>query len=160
MTHRYDNAPERPLRIAVFPGSFNPFTIGHKSIVERGLAIFDRIIIAIGCNVNKPIGEDVVERVKEIEQQFRDNDAVSVRTYSGLTADFVKGTGSCAILRGVRNFTDFEYERNLADVNKKLLGVETVFLTALPEYAYVSSSVVRELKAFGHDTRSLLGNEE
>ncbi|MDE5786879.1 MAG: pantetheine-phosphate adenylyltransferase [Duncaniella sp.] len=143
-------------KIAVFPGSFNPFTIGHRSIVERALAIFDRIVIAIGHNENKPVSSDVEQRMETIKDSFKGCEAVEVTTYSGLTADFVKATGACAILRGVRNITDFEYERNLADVNKKILGVETVFLTSLPEYSYISSSVARELKTFGHDISELV----
>ncbi len=143
-------------RIAVFPGSFNPFTIGHRSIVERGLALFDHIIIAIGHNENKPEEENIVKKIETIRKVFQHNPKVSVETYSGLTASFAKRIGACAILRGVRNITDFEYERNLADVNKNILGVETVFLLSLPEYSFISSSMVRELEANGHDISNLL----
>ncbi|MDE6338347.1 MAG: pantetheine-phosphate adenylyltransferase [Muribaculaceae bacterium] len=156
MTHKSEIKLEKQIRIAVFPGTFDPFTIGHRSIVERGLGIFDHIIIAVGYNIHKTSAEDIDEKVKSIKAQFKDNDAVTVRPYSSLTADFVKQTGACTILRGVRSVTDFEYERNLADVNKKILGVETVFLTSLPEYSYISSSVVRELQAFGHDVSELI----
>lgn len=145
-------------KTAVFAGTFNPFTIGHQSVVERALAIFDKVIIAIGHNVNKPADPSLVKRVEAISKVFEGNEAVEVTTYGGLTADFVRESGATAILRGIRSVTDFEYERNLADVNKKILGVETVFLVADPEYSFISSSVVRELQAFGHDTSALVPN--
>lgn len=140
---------------AVFPGSFNPFTIGHKSIVVRALGIFDRVVVAVGHNIDKP-GDDIARRIEAIRRAFRDNSRVEVTSYSGLTAEFVKRIEASAILRGVRNIADFEYERNLADVNKEILGVETVLMFSLPEYSYISSSMVRELAANGHDVSSLL----
>ncbi len=140
---------------AVFPGSFNPFTIGHKSIVDRALGIFDRVVVAVGHNIDKP-GDDIARRIEAIRRAFRDNSRVEVTSYSGLTAEFVKRIEASAILRGVRNIADFEYERNLADVNKEILGVETVLMFSLPEYSYISSSMVRELAANGHDISSLL----
>lgn len=143
-------------KTAVFPGTFNPFTVGHKSIVERALTIFDKVIIAIGHNENKPESGDIARRIDNIRRVFGGNEAVEVCAYSGLTADFVNEHGAAAILRGVRNIADFEYERNLADVNKNILGVETVFFTALPEYSYISSSVIRELKCNGHNVADLL----
>ena len=144
------------MRTAVFAGTFDPFTIGHKSIVERGLKLFDRIVIAVGINPEKMSAQSVAERCDIIGKVFADNDAVSVETYSGLTADFVKQTGAVAILRGVRNITDFEYERNLADINKNVLGVETCFLLSQPEYSYISGSMVRELKANGYDASEFI----
>lgn len=140
---------------AVFPGSFNPFTIGHKSIVDRALGIFDRVVVAVGHNIDKP-GDDTARRIEAIRRAFSDNSRVEVTSYSGLTAEFVKRIEASAILRGVRNIADFEYERNLADVNKEILGVETVLMFSLPEYSYISSSMVRELVANGHDVSSLL----
>lgn len=144
------------MRTAVFAGTFDPFTIGHKSIVERGLQLFDRIIIAVGLNPEKMSAQSVTERCDIIGEVFADNDAVDVMPYTGLTADFVKQTGALAILRGVRNLTDFEYERNLADINKNVLGVETCFLLSLPEYSYISGSMVRELKANGYDVSAFI----
>ncbi len=143
-------------KTAIFPGTFNPFTIGHKSIVERGLQIFDNIVIAIGHNENKPTGDNIVKRIETIKKAFIDNEAVEVVSYSGLTAEYAKKIGACAILRGVRNIADFEYERNLADVNKNILGIETIFILSLPQYSYISSSMVRELEANGHDVSDLL----
>lgn len=147
---------EQTLRTAVFPGTFNPFTIGHKSIVERGLEIFDKIVIAIGHNMTKPVDENIVKRVEAIKKAFEGNSRVEVSVYPGLTATYAASIGADAILRGVRNITDFEYERNLADINKNILGMETVFLLSLPEYSYISSSMVRELEANGHDITSFL----
>ncbi len=143
-------------KTAIFPGTFNPFTIGHKSIVERGLQIFDNIVIAIGHNENKPTGDNIVKRIETIRKAFIDNKAVEVVAYSGLTAEYAKKIGACAILRGVRNIADFEYERNLADVNKNILGIETMFILSLPQYSYISSSMVRELESNGHDISNLL----
>lgn len=147
---------EQTLRTAVFPGTFNPFTIGHKSIVERGLEIFDKIVIAIGHNMTKPVDENIVKRVEAIKKAFEGNNRVDVSVYPGLTAAYAASIGADAILRGVRNISDFEYERNLADINKNILGMETVFLISLPEYSYISSSMVRELEANGHDITPFL----
>lgn len=143
---------EKEIRTAVFPGSFNPFTIGHKSIVERGLALFDRVIIAVGYNEHKAAGSDIEARVREIGRVFEGNPAVSVEAYKGLTVDFMKEKGATAILRGVRNIMDFEYERNLADINREIADAETVILVSDPGYGFVSSSMVRELDSFGYDT--------
>lgn len=145
-------------RIAVFAGSFNPFTIGHKSIVERGLKLFDKIIIGVGVNPDKLSDEDIVKRCSEIGDLFKKNDSVEVRSYTGLTADFVKSAGASAILRGVRNVGDFEYERNLADINLKVLDVETCLLFSLPEYSFVSGSMVRELEANGFDASEFIAH--
>ncbi len=147
-------------RTAVFAGTFNPFTIGHKSIVERGLHLFDRIVIGVGVNPDKLSDEDVVGKCKDIEAVFSGNEAVEVRSYTGLTADFVKEAGASAILRGIRNTIDFEYERNLADINKKVLGVDTCFLFSLPEYSYVSGSMVRELRSNGYDVSEFIAGKE
>lgn len=144
------------MKTALFPGTFNPFTIGHKSIVDRGLCLFDKIIINIGNNDNKCSYSDIEKRVDQIREVFKGNRNVEVTAYAGLTADLAKNIGACAILRGVRNISDFEYERNLADVNKNILGIETVFLLALPEYSYISSSMVRELAANGFDISQLV----
>lgn len=141
---------------AVFAGSFNPFTVGHRSIVERGLTIFDTIVIAIGYNINKP-ASDLEQRVEYIRSRYAGNPRVEVITYSGLTAEFARSIGAGVLLRGVRNVADLEYERNLADANKEILGMETVFLLAQPQFSYVSSSLVRELQANGHDVSNLLG---
>lgn len=141
---------------ALFPGSFDPFTIGHLSIVERAAPLFDRIIIAVGENSSKKNSADVAARVNSIRKAVEHIDNVEVISYAGLTVNACKEYGARFMLRGVRSVTDFEYERNLADINRRIAGIETVLLFALPEHAAVSSSVVRELYSFGYDTSSFL----
>lgn len=144
-------------RRAFFPGSFDPFTIGHMSIVERGLTLFDEIVIGVGCNVAKH-GENVVaERVAAIEKAVSVlGERVRVTAYFDLTVDAARRSGAICILRGVRTVADYEYERTMADVNSRIDGIETVVLFARPELAAVSSSVVRELRHYGHDVSSML----
>ena len=145
------------MRIAVFPGSFDPFTIGHKDIAERALRMFDFLIIGVGFNINKPgNGAMADERVKSIESVFAGRERIKVEAYSGLTVDFAKSHGAEFIVRGLREVKDFEYERNLADTNAAISDIETVFLTARPELGYISSSMVRELKVNGYDTNRFL----
>ncbi len=142
-------------RIALFPGSFNPFTIGHADIVERGLELFDRIIIAVGINTAK-CNESNNELLETIRRIYADEPRVEVAAYSGLTVDFAKLKSARFILRGVRSMKDFEYERDMAQINSQLSGIESVLLFSRPELAAVSSSVVRELKRFGHDISKFL----
>lgn len=135
----------------LFPGSFDPFTIGHKWVVDKALAIADRVVIAIGVNENKKRTfaiDDVAATIKNIYAQ---NLQVEVVTYSGLTIDIVKEVGADAIVRGVRSTIDFEYEKNIADINRELSGVETILLFTHPTLSHISSSMVRELNHFGHD---------
>lgn len=134
---------------AFFAGSFDPFTIGHKSIVDRALPLFDRVIVAIGRNTAKKPWMPLDERVAAISRVYANEPRVSVVTYDGLTAEAARTHGATALLRGVRSVADFEAERTLADVNRNLSGLESVLLYTLPELASVSSSLVRELAAFG-----------
>lgn len=135
----------------LFPGSFDPFTIGHKWVVDRALTIADRVVIAIGVNENKRRAFSVEEVLEMIKKVYSQNSQVEVITYSGLTIDIVKEVGADAIVRGVRSTIDFEYEKNIADTNRELSGVETILLFTHPTLSHVSSSMVRELKHFGHD---------
>lgn len=145
------------LRIALFPGSFNPFTIGHRSIVDRALHIFDRVIVAVGYNPSKEgDAASVQRRVDAIRQVYADRVEVEVDSYSCLTARYAVQSGACAIVRGVRNTVDFEYERSIADINRRLCGIETVLLYTLPEMESISSSIVRELDRFGYDVSEFL----
>ena len=146
------------MRIALFAGSFNPFTIGHKSVVDRALPLFDRIIIAIGVNSEKDDtdADDLARRIRTIATLYADEPAVEVYTYEGLTVDFAREMGAGFLLRGVRTVQDFEYERSLADVNRRISGLETVLLYTLPEHSSVSSSVVRELMYYGVDVSEYL----
>lgn len=141
---------------ALFAGSFDPFTIGHYSVVKRALPMFDKITIGIGINSGKKSMFHVEERVKAIEKAFAGEERIEVKVYDCLTMDFAKEIGADVLLRGVRNTKDFEYEREIADINLKLGGIETVLLISEPEYASISSSVVRELITYGKDVSELL----
>lgn len=144
-------------RIALFPGSFDPFTKGHKNIVERTLqSVADTVIIAIGNNCEKKCMQTVEERVESIQRVFKGNEKVRVVAYEGLTIEFAKSVNAGFIVRGVRSIKDFEYEREIADVNRKLSGIETILLYTEPEYASISSSLVRELKSYGKDVSQFL----
>ncbi len=143
-------------RIAIFPGSFNPFTRGHQRIVERGLKLFDTIIIAIGRNSEKQAEQSEEERALQIAELYSKNPRVSVQTYETLTIDFAKQVGADFILRGVRTMKDFDYELQMADVNRLLTGIETVVLFAETDKVNISSSLVRELQAFGKDITDFL----
>lgn len=146
------------MRIAIFPGSFNPFTIGHQSIVERALPLFDRIVIAIGYNAEKNNGEpaDLPGRIRAIARLYAEEPAVEVHSYEGLTVDFAEKMGARWILRGVRSVKDFEYESQIADINRRIAGLETVLMFTLPEHASISSSIVRELVDYGVDVSEFL----
>ena len=140
----------------LFPGSFNPFTIGHQSLVDRVLPLFDRVVIAVGVNSEKRTGSSVEERIEAIRRLYADEPKVRVVSYTGLTVDACKLEDARWMLRGVRSTVDFEYERTLADINRRISGIETLVLFTLPEYSSVSSSVVRELKSYGYDVSEYL----
>lgn len=140
----------------LFPGSFDPFTLGHADIVKRALGIFDEIVIAVGYNENKTGWMPVEERVNTIRKIYADEPRVIVESYTGLTVDFAKERGITTIIRGVRTTADFEFEMQLADVNRQLTGIETILLPASPQFASLTSSVVRELAHFGRDISAFL----
>lgn len=140
----------------LFPGSFNPFTVGHQSLVARVLPLFDRVVIAVGVNARKDSGDETAQRVEAIRALYASEPKVSVIAYSGLTVDVCEAEGARWMLRGVRSTVDFEYERNLADINRRISGIETLLLFTLPEYASVSSSMVRELRSYGRDVSEFL----
>ena len=152
------------MKVALFPGSFDPFTIGHADIVRRGLLLFDRIVVAVGYNAQKTSATAVEERVAAIERVYADEPRVKVISYSDLTVDLAQREDARFLLRGVRSVKDFEYERDMAAVNRDLTApatvpeatvpegpLETVLLIADPRYAHISSSVVRELQSYGRD---------
>lgn len=142
---------------ALFAGSFNPFTIGHESIVKRTLCFADEVVIAIGVNSAKENPEtETEERIQTIRSYFTDEPRVTVLTYEGLTVDFARQVQADVMVRGVRSVKDFEYEREMADVNRKISGMETILLFSEPELSAVSSSIVRELKAHGKDISKFL----
>ncbi len=142
--------------IAIFTGSFDPFTIGHDDIVRRTLPLCSSLVIGVGHNERKQYMHTVEERVEAIRRLYADEPKVSVEAYSDLTVDFAKRVGATVIVKGVRNIKDFEYEREQAELNRRLGGVETLLLFADPALASVSSSAVRELVHFGRDIKEYL----
>ena len=144
-------------RIALFAGSFDPFTIGHKNIVDRALeSVADEVVVAIGVNYEKKYMFSLDERLEAIRKVYEHEPRVRVEAYEGLTTDFAKRVGASFILRGVRSVKDFEFERDMAEVNRRLAGVETVLLFTDPQYACVSSSVVRELLSYNKNVTEFL----
>lgn len=133
------------MKRAVFPGSFDPITLGHYDIIERGLGLFDEIIIAIGVNADKKYMFSLEQRKTFIEQAFKNESKIKVMTYSGLTIDFCKEQEASFILRGLRNPADFEFEKAIAHTNRKLSEIETVFLLTSSGKSYISSSIVRDV---------------
>lgn len=145
------------MKRALFPGTFDPYTVGHDSIVRRALTFMDEIIISVvDCNVYKKTLFSLEKRVNMIKQVYKDEHRVKVMSYSNLTVDFAKETGAGFIIRGVRTVTDFEYERNLAEINKHLSGIETILLFTESELSCVSSTNVREMLAYGKDVSEFL----
>jgi len=140
----------------LFPGSFDPFTRGHASLVERALRLFDEVAIAVGINEQKLGWIPADERVRALTSLYKDEARVRIMSYTGLTTDFAASIGATAILRGIRSLKDYEYELQMADVNRQLSGIETVILFADPELAAISSSIVRELAHFGQDIQPFL----
>ncbi|MFP4472070.1 MAG: pantetheine-phosphate adenylyltransferase [Bacteroidales bacterium] len=139
-------------KIAIFPGSFDPITRGHENIIKRALSLFDKIIIAIGQNQEKKNYFTINQRIAFLEQVFKDFDKIVIDRYQGLTVDYCRKVGARYILRGLRTSADFEFERSIAQVNKKLYpDIETVFLLTLPEYTALNSSVVRDILKHGGD---------
>ena len=143
-------------RTALFAGTFAPYTRGHHAIVQRALAMFDKVVVAIGNNSDKNMMLTPEQRKAFIESVYADEPRVQVAIYDGLTVDYARSIGATALLRGVRSVKDFEYERDLADINMRVGGVETVILISSPENAVISSSVVRELLSYGKDVSEFL----
>lgn len=146
------------MKKAIFPGSFDPFTIGHYDIVNRGLKLFDEIVISIGRNSTKKETFPIREREEAIRKIFKDEPRISVQIYDCLTVDFAREVGAQFILRGVRCVQDFEYERNMAEANKELGGIETILLYTRPEYAHISSTLVRDLYSYNKDVSAYVPN--
>lgn len=138
-------------RIALFPGTFDPFTIGHQSLVSRALALVDEIIISIGINDKKQTYFTLEKRLDAIRSLYQDDPRIKVMSYDSLTVDFANEVGAGFIMRGIRTVNDFEYEKSIADVNRKLSGIETFILFTEPEHTHISSSIVRELLRYGKD---------
>lgn len=144
------------MKRAIFPGSFDPFTVGHHDIVLRSLTLFDEVVIGIGSNAAKKPLFPVEERLEAIQKVFRNEPRVKVQVYDCLTVDFARQVEADYILRGIRCVADFEYERNMAEANRELSGLETVLLYTSPQYAHISSSLVRDLYTYQKDITAYL----
>ena len=144
-------------RVALFAGSFDPFTRGHEELVEEALRLFDRVVIGVGANIAKRGLLTVEQRMRLIDDLYRDNDRVEVAAYDTLTTDFARKVGATVLVRGVRNTLDFEFERTMEATNRHLAPeLTTVLLVAPAEYGHISSSVVRELLSFGREVDELM----
>ena len=149
------------IKTGVFVGSFNPFTVGHDNIVTRALPLFDRLIIGVvGDQVHKPDMPSAEERMKAISDLYADEPRIEVKSYFGLAVDFARQEGANYIVKGVRSVKDFEYEREQADVNRQIAGVETLLLYSEPQYSSISSTMVRELRHFGVDISEFLPHKK
>lgn len=144
------------MKTGVFVGSFDPFTIGHDHIVKRALPLFDRIIIGVGVNERKQYMQSAEIRKQKIQKLYKNEKKITVKTYSDLTVDFAHREMADYIIKGVRSVKDFEYEREQADVNRRLGNIDTLLFLAEPGMESISSSLVRELVHFGKDVRVFL----
>lgn len=144
------------MKRAIFPGTFDPFTVGHFSVVKRALTFMDEIVIGIGINESKRTWFPTEKRVQMIRELYADEPRIKVEAYSGLTIDFARECGAKFIVRGIRTVRDFEYEETIADINRKMAGIETILLFTEPELTSVSSTIVRELLQFGKDVTPFL----
>ncbi len=143
-------------RIAVFPGTFDPVTNGHLDVIRRGRGLFDELIVAIGQNPDKRSLFTQDERAEMIRRLVADYPNVRVESFRGLTVDFARSVGAAAILRGIRNSSDLQFEFQVALTNRAVAGVETVFIMTGPEYAFTSSSLIKQIAALGGDVSALL----
>ena len=146
-------------RVAVLPGSFDPFTIGHQSILEKALPLFDIIYIGVGINSEKKSYFSLEQRLQWLNDIYKNESKIKVETYSGLTIDFCKKIGASYILRGLRNTIDFEYEKNIAQMNYNISEIETVFFITSPEYSTISSTSIRDILKHGGDVSKFLPKE-
>lgn len=151
-----DNKSQENKRIALFPGTFDPFTIGHESLVRRGLMLMDEIVIAIGVNEAKKSFFTLEKRLEMIKGFYINEPRVKVESYNKLTIKFAEEVGAKYILRGIRSVIDFEYEKTIADMNRTISGIETFVLFTEPSLTHISSSHVRELLRYGHDVSSFI----
>jgi len=144
------------MKKAVFPGSFDPITLGHVDLIYRGLEIFDEIIIAIGVNADKKQLFSLEDKIQQIKNTFKNEPRIKVTSYKGLTVDFCKSINSKYILRGLRNSSDFNYEQSIAQTNSSLSSIESVFLISSPQLTHISSTIVRDIIRNGGDYKSLV----
>lgn len=148
------------MRTGILVGSFDPYTIGHDSLVKRALPLFDKIVIGVGFNERKKYMQTTETRVETIRRIYSGEKRIEVKQYNDLTVDFARREGAGFIIKGVRSVKDFEYEREQADINRQLTGIETVLFFAEAGMESISSSVVRELAHFGKDVRRFLPGKD
>ena len=147
-------------KIAIFPGSFSPFTIGHQSIVDRALPLFDKIVISIGINSEKTQSFSIDKRMQWIKDVYNNNPKIDVKQYKGLTVDFCKKENANYILRGLRDSHDFKFEKNIAHMNKELNpNIETIFIITSPKISHISSSIIRDIIKNGGDISKFIPKE-
>lgn len=139
------------MKTAIFPGSFDPFTLGHKDIIDRALEIFDKIIIGIGVNTDKRTMFSTEERLEQIKKVFENQPNIEVKSYEGLTTDFAKKNGANTIIRGIRTTIDFEYEKLIADLNLQTENIDTISFFTKAKYASIQSKAIRELIKYKKD---------
>ncbi len=144
------------MKKAVFPGSFDPITLGHVDLIYRGLEIFDEIIIAIGVNADKKQLFSLEDKILQIKNTFKNEPRIKVASYKGLTVDFCKSVNSKYMLRGLRNSSDFNYEQSIAQTNYSISSIESVFLISSPQLIHISSTIVRDIIRNGGDYKSLV----
>lgn len=147
-------------RIAVFPGSFDPFTKGHESVVHRFLPLFDKVFIGMGVNSNKKYFYSTESRLNHIKSLFAGNEKVHVETFEGLTVEYCKQKKARFLIRGIRNTTDFEFEKAIAHMNQSLSGIETIFVMTDPALSGIHSTIVREIVRNGGDISKFVTNQE
>ncbi|OJV55246.1 MAG: pantetheine-phosphate adenylyltransferase [Bacteroidetes bacterium 43-16] len=148
------------MRIALFPGTFDPITLGHVDVIRRAIPLFDKIVIGVGLNSSKQPMFTIEQRLGWIDEIFRDTDKVEAQSYEGLTIDYCEKISARFILRGIRYVSDFEYEKGIADMNRMLSKhIETIFLTSSPQYSTVSSTLVRDVIRYNGDVRQFLPEE-
>jgi pantetheine-phosphate adenylyltransferase len=146
------------LKIAVFAGSFDPITKGHEALVIKALPLFDKIIIGIGNNVEKKYMFSTEQRLSHIHSCFKTHKKIEAQFYEGLTVNFCKQVGATYMIRGLRNSSDFEFEKNIAQMNKAISGIETAFFITDPEFSAISSTVIRDIYRNGGDIRPFIPN--
>jgi len=149
-------ANNKIMKTAIFPGSFDPFTVGHYSVVNRALTFIDHIVIAIGVNEAKKTLFTLEKRIEIINKAFNGDKRVTVQEYDSLTVDFAKEVGADIILRGIRSIADFEYEKTIADANRRISGIDTILLFTEPQHSYISSTVLRDILKYGKDVNCFL----
>lgn len=146
-------------KIAVYPGSFDPITLGHESVIRRAMPLFDKIIVAIGQNNDKRNLFPIEKRIQWIKIIFKDEPKIEVQTYKGLTVNYCNEIGANFLLRGLRTSADFEFERSVGQINKKMGHIDTIFILAEPEYTPLQSSIVRDIFIHGGDVSPFISNK-